>query len=136
MSRSVACIDFRNGKILIAKRIAHGEMGDRWEFPGGKIEKGEDFTAAIKREMLEEFGCGSKVFERLAEGSFEHKGKTCSVVAFRVQLENDGIKIPFKLTEHTQTAWVEPSEINRLAFVDSDLNIFSQIKKSLGIAEK
>ena len=136
MSRSVACIDYRNGKILIAKRIARGEMGDRWEFPGGKIEEGEDYTAAIKREMNEEFGCSCKIFEELAQGTFEHKGKTCSVVAFRVQLENDGISVAFKLTEHTQTAWVEPEEIRRRPFVDSDLNIFDQIKKSLGIAEK
>lgn len=136
MSRSVACIDYRNGKILIAKRIAHGEMGDRWEFPGGKIEKGEDFTAAIKREMQEEFGCECKVYEQLAQGTFEHKGKPCSVTAFRVQLENDGLSSPFKLTEHTETAWVLPSKISKLSFVDSDLNIFEQIKKSLGIAEK
>ena len=136
MSRSVACIDYRNGKILIAKRIARGEMGDRWEFPGGKIEEGEDYSAAIKREMLEEFGCGCKIFEELAQGSFEHKRKPCSVVAFRIQLENDGISEPFILTEHTQIAWVEPSEIRNLPFVDSDLNIFDQIKKSLGIAEK
>ena len=110
-------------------------MGDRWEFPGGKIEEGEDYTTAIKREMQEEFGCGCKVFEQLAQGTFEHKAKPCSVVAFRVQLENDGVSEPFKLTEHTQTAWVEPSQIIKLPFVDSDLNIFDQIKKSLGIAE-
>ena len=136
MSRSVACIDYRNGKLLIAKRIAHGEMGDRWEFPGGKLEQDEDYAAAIKREMNEEFGCGCKIFEELAQGQFEHKGKSCSVVAFRIQLENDGVSKPFVLTEHTQTAWVEPSEIRKLPFVDSDLNIFDQIKKSLGILEK
>ena len=136
MSRSVACIDYRNGKLLIAKRIAHGEMGDRWEFPGGKIEGDEDFFAAIKREMLEEFGCGCEIFEELAQGTFEHNGKSCSVVAFRVQLENDGSSVPFTLTEHTQTAWVAPEEIRRLPFVDSDLNIFDQIKKSLCITEK
>ena len=54
MSRSVACIDYRDGKILIAKRIVRGDMGGRWEFPGGKIEEGEDYSTAIKREMQEE----------------------------------------------------------------------------------
>lgn len=133
MSRSVACIDYRDGKILIAKRIAHGEMGDRWEFPGGKIEEGEDCITAIKREMQEEFGCDCQVFEQLAQGTFMHRGKECSVTAFRVTLSNDGITVPYNLTEHTQTAWVKPSEIAALSFVDSDLNIFGQIKKSLGI---
>ena len=136
MSRSVACIDYRDGKILIAKRIPHGQMGDRWEFPGGKLESGEDFTQAIKREMKEEFDCGCQVFEEVAQGTFFHKGKLCSVTAFKIRLDKDGISSPFKLTEHTQTAWVEPDQIEKLSFVDSDLNIWGQIKKSLGIAEK
>ena len=135
MSRSVACIDYRNGKILIAKRIMHGDMGGRWEFPGGKIEEGEDYSTAIKREMQEEFGCDCEVFEQLAQGNFIHSGKDCSVIAFRVELSNDGIKVPFTLTEHTQTDWVEPQKISQLNFVDSDINIFDQIKKSLGITE-
>ncbi len=133
MSRSVACIDYRDGKILIAKRIMRGDMGGRWEFPGGKIEDGEDYITAIKREMHEEFGCDCEVFEQLAQGTFIHDGKACSVTAFRVKLSNDGISIPFVLSEHTQTQWVELSQVNELNFVDSDINIFDQIKKSLGI---
>ena len=133
MSRSVACIDYRNGKLLIAKRKPTGDMGGRWEFPGGKIEEGEDFVQAIKREMQEEFGCDTEVFEQLAKGTFIHKNKECSVDAFRVALKNDGIKEPFTLTEHTETKWIEPSQINNLNFVDSDLGLFEQIKKSLGI---
>ena len=135
MSRSVACIDYRDGKILIAKRIVRGDMGGRWEFHGGKIEEGEDFSTAIKREIQEEFGCDCEVFEQLAQGTFVHNGKDCSVIAFRVKLSNDGLEKPFTLTEHTQTDWVEPCKINDLSFVDSDLNIFEQIKKSLGITE-
>ena len=96
MSRSVACIDYRDGKILIAKRIPHGQMGDRWEFPGGKLESGEDFTQAIKREMKEEFDCGCQVFEEVAQGTFFHKGKLCSVTAFKIRLDKDGISSPFK----------------------------------------
>lgn len=133
MSRSVACIDYRKGKILIAKRIPSGDMGGRWEFPGGKMKEGEEFIQAIKREMNEEFGCGCEVFEQLAEGTFEHKNKKCFLTAFRIQLNNDGIKSPFMLTEHTETKWVEPDQIKSLSFVDSDLGIFEQIKKSLGI---
>ena len=61
MSSSIACIDYRNGKFFIAKRQMTGDMGGRWEFPGGKIEEGEDFEIAIKREMKEEFGVDVKV---------------------------------------------------------------------------
>ena len=132
MSRSIACIDYRNGKLLVAKRKSGGDMGERWEFPGGKIEEGEDFTAAINREMLEEFGCKVKIFEPLAQANFVHKGNDCTVNAFRVEFENDGIKKPFTLTEHTKAEWVSPEQINRLSFVDSDLSLYPQIKKALG----
>ena len=132
MSRSIACIDYRNGKLLIAKRKSGGDMGERWEFPGGKIEEGEDFTQAINREMLEEFGCRVKIFEQLAKADFVHNGKNCTVNAFRVEFENDGTEKPFVLTEHTQTQWVSPDQILSRHFVDSDLSLFPQIKQSLG----
>ena len=133
MSHSVACIDYRNGKFLVAKRTLTGDMGGRWEFPGGKIEEGESYIQAIKREMMEEFGCGCEVFEKLAEGSFIHKNKECFVTAFKVSFEHDGIKVPFRLVDHTEIKWVQPVEIEKLSFVDSDLGLFEQIKKSLGI---
>ena len=132
MSRSIACIDYRNGKLLIAKRKSGGDMGERWEFPGGKIEEGEDFAQAINREMQEEFSCRVRIFEQLAKADFVHNGKNCTVNAFRVEFENDGTEKPFVLTEHTQTQWVSPDQILSRHFVDSDLSLFPQIKQSLG----
>ena len=129
MSRSVACIDIRDGKVFIAKRQNKGDMGGRWEFPGGKIDAGEDFAAAIKREMDEEFGVGVEVFEKLCEVTFEHKGKECFVDAFRVHFAEDGLSRRFTLTEHTDYKWEEFNKIPELNFVDSDLKIFDKLKK-------
>ena len=56
MNVSIACIVYQNGKILVARRNPTGDMGDRWEFPGGKQEAGETDETAIIREMNEEFG--------------------------------------------------------------------------------
>ena len=127
MSRSVACIDFRQGKVFLAKRQNKGDMGGRWEFPGGKIDGQENFESAIKREMQEEFGVDVEVFEKLCQVSFEHKGKKCSVDAFRVHFAEDGIKRPFTLTEHTDYAWEDYSRIPSLSFVDSDMKIYDKL---------
>ena len=79
MSRSIACIDYRDGKIFIAKRQMVGDMGGRWEFPGGKIEDGEDLQTAVVREMQEEFGVTVTVGRKITSGTFTHKGKPCTL---------------------------------------------------------
>ncbi|MBI3546539.1 MAG: Nudix family hydrolase [Gammaproteobacteria bacterium] len=43
-------------KIFITRRCANSHQGGKWEFPGGKIEPGEDTFAALKRELQEELG--------------------------------------------------------------------------------
>src|SRR3569832_773823 len=46
-----------DGRILIVRRSPDDRHNARlWEFPGGKVEKGQDLHAAAKREVLEETG--------------------------------------------------------------------------------
>ena len=129
MSRSIACIDYRNGKIFIAKRQQVGDMGGRWEFPGGKIEEGEDLETAVIREMQEEFGGTVKVGRKITSGSFLHRGKECTLEVLEVTFPHDGIEKRFELTEHTDYKWEDISVIPELNFVDSDLSIYNDVKK-------
>jgi len=133
MSKSVACIDYRKGKVFIAKRQNKGAMAGRWEFPGGKIEEGEDYTSAIKREMREEFSVDVDVGPQIAQASFEHNGKDCQVTAFFVSFAHDGIKQPFLLSEHTDYKWIDIEEIPSLNFVDSDLLLYKDIIEKINL---
>jgi A/G-specific adenine glycosylase len=47
--------------VLIDKRKENGLLGGLWEFPGGKVEAGEDFQTALVREIKEELGVELKV---------------------------------------------------------------------------
>ncbi len=131
MSNSVACIVYKNGKILVAHRIPKGDMGNRWEFPGGKVDAGETDQMAIVREMSEEFGVAAVPGEKITSCSFFHKDKECFLNAYLVQLEHDGLEKPYILTEHTEYKWVFPKEIENLNFVDSDLKIYPDVLKFL-----
>lgn len=131
MSYSVACIVYKDGKILVAHRIPKGDMGNRWEFPGGKVDAGETDQMAIVREMREEFGVKAVPGEKITSCSFFHKEKECFLNAYLVQLEHDGIEKPYVLTEHTGYKWVFPKEIENLSFVDSDLKIYPDVLKFL-----
>ena len=50
----VAAIIIKDDKYFIAQRNRNKHMGLSWEFPGGKVEEGESFEIALKREIEEE----------------------------------------------------------------------------------
>ena len=54
--KAVVAVIKRNNKFLIQKRSDQGLLAGMWEFPGGKIEKGETPNDALKREIKEELG--------------------------------------------------------------------------------
>ena len=134
MKNSVACVILgkspqTKNKILIAHRVQVGEMGGRWELPGGKVDDNESDRDAIVREMLEEFGESVLVGEQIASSSFERKGMTNTLRAYEVFFSNDGLEKPFVLTEHTEYKWVDFDNIPTDNFVDSDLKILPSVKK-------
>ena len=61
----VAALAERDGKLLIARRPEDRHMGGKWEFPGGKLEKGEEPYAAALRELREETGLTAKKWDYL-----------------------------------------------------------------------
>jgi 8-oxo-dGTP diphosphatase len=56
MKRVVAGLIVKDGKLLVCQRTRHQTMPLKWEFPGGKIEEGEQPRDALRRELEEELG--------------------------------------------------------------------------------
>ena len=57
----VAALVREGARVLVSRRRADQPMPLLWEFPGGKVEPGEDPVAALAREVREELGCGVRV---------------------------------------------------------------------------
>jgi 8-oxo-dGTP diphosphatase len=125
MEQSVACIIAEKGRIFIARRLPEGAMGGRWEFPGGKVEAGEDPVAAIHREFREEFASGVTVGALLGTAEFEHRDTKRQLLAYEVFPANQAGD--FVLAEHSEWEWVRPQEITRRPFVDSDLLLLDTV---------
>jgi 8-oxo-dGTP diphosphatase len=57
----VAAFVERRGRVLLSQRRADQSFPLAWEFPGGKVEPGEDLVSALVREIREELGCTIRV---------------------------------------------------------------------------
>ena len=123
--QSVAGIVLKNRSVFIAKRIPGGQMGERWEFPGGKVENGESPEVALQREYTEEFGVDVTVGAFIGSPVFTQYGEDSDLLAYEVSFNGEE---KFTLSEHTETGWSDIDKIPSLNFVDSDMLLYKTVK--------
>lgn len=128
MARSVAGIVWREGRVLLARRMPGGVNGGRWEFPGGKSERGEDPARSLAREFAEELGVEIAVGALLAVGSFRHRNIDFRLEAYLIELSSS----EFVLHEHEEVGWFTFAEARALELVPSDRSILPQLEAALG----
>lgn len=98
----------RNGFVLIAQRPQKGLLGGLWEFPGGKLQSGEDLQSCIQREIREELGVEITVGGSL--GTYKH-----AYTHFRITLHAFQCKLSEgepHLREHQAINWVPPEDLH------------------------
>lgn len=125
--RSVAGIAAKGRRFFIARRKPGGDLGCKWEFPGGKAEEHESDAQALIREYREELGVTVAVGPWVGTVSFEHQGKLFSLSAYRVFFDSEN----FNLAEHREWRWAALEEIETMDFAESDLKLLPFLKPNL-----
>ncbi len=82
---AAAAIVNADQQVLLAKRAPHRHQGDRWEFPGGKLDADETPVAALVRELQEELAITPTQFRRLLTLTHHYPDKSVRLHVFRVE---------------------------------------------------
>ena len=88
---AVAIITNSNDEILISRRSANQHQGNKWEFPGGKVEQGESVKEALNREIKEELGIEVLASTHFTQIDHEYKAvdpkqsKTVKLMVYEVK---------------------------------------------------
>lgn len=112
-----AAIVERDGKFLIARRAKGKHMGNKWEFPGGRIEDGESPEQCLQRELQEELGIAAIIKDFVAESVFDYGNKIVRLLGYKAEY----ISGDFKLTAHSEIKWVKIDEFNDFEFCAADI---------------
>lgn len=105
----VCAVIGRGGLVLLAQRAPDKLLPLKWEFPGGKVEPGEDPAAAIVREIREELGCDIAVARALPRFTHDYGRVVIEMIPFVCMLA-PGSPEPHP-HEHIAIAWVKPAEL-------------------------
>jgi 8-oxo-dGTP diphosphatase len=117
MKRVVAALIWQNGRILICQRTRHQPMPLKWEFPGGKIEEGEQPRDALRRELDEELGIGAEIGNEVARIRHEYPNgnsvelRFFDVRAYSGELENRIFR---------EIVWAVPADLAGYDFLEAD----------------
>jgi len=113
----VAAVIERDGLILIGQRKRTGRHPLKWEFPGGKVELGEDPLAGLARELREELGIDARIGEQLDAYDVRYADGPLTHLQFYRVVEFTGE--PANL-DFEQIAWTEPHRLRQLDFLEGD----------------
>jgi 8-oxo-dGTP diphosphatase len=130
----VTCAIIRNeeNEVLIVQR---GEATDhplKWEFPGGKLVKGESEEECIIREIKEELSMDIVICGRLPVVNHDYGQKQIKLIPFICDTLDE---LPF-LSEHLAYRWIVPEELSSIDFSEADIPVsesyFSLVSKEKG----
>jgi mutator protein MutT len=124
-----AAVIVRDGKVLICQRRPNQDFPMKWEFPGGKIEPGEETTAALRRELAEELGIEAEIGPEIARFGYKYPSADVLLIFFRVEIfQGEPVNKVFE-----QIRWVPPRMLSVYDLLEADYLILDKIQETVAV---
>ena len=115
--------------IIFVTQRGYGEFKGGWEFPGGKIEKGETPQEALKREIMEEIETEIEVGELIDTVEYDYETFHLSMDCFWCQL----IRGNLELLEAAEARWLTKETLKSVDWLPADSGLIEKIEKALAL---
>ena len=115
-----------DGRVLLTERPAGKSMAGLWEFPGGKIEAGEQPRDALRRELNEELGIDATIGDEVACLRHDYNNRSAvelrfySVREYKGEIENRIFK---------DMRWATRSDLPSFDFLEADLQLVKELSE-------
>ncbi|MFK0572051.1 (deoxy)nucleoside triphosphate pyrophosphohydrolase [Endozoicomonas sp.] len=103
--------------ILCALRSNTMSLPNLWEFPGGKIEEGEQPKETLRREIQEELGCDIEVFDLVEDTSYDYGNVIINLRTYHARIVADK-PVP---AEHAALLWLPVTSLQSLVWAPADI---------------
>ena len=121
----VAAVIVRNGKIFATQR-GYGEWKDWWEFPGGKIERGESPEEALQREIREELAIDIAIGRLLTTVDYDYPDFHLTMHCYLCHLKDD---IQPHLLEHEAARWLGKDNLEEVKWLPADVEAIKALNR-------
>lgn len=118
----IAGLVWLDGRVLIGQR-AEEKHGGLWEFPGGKLEKGETPRLCLQRELKEELGINAEIGELFLESNWLVGDKEIVLKTYQVKSFTGD---PTTLV-HRELSWRKPVELQKEFFLPADRPVVEKL---------
>jgi 8-oxo-dGTP diphosphatase len=125
----VAAVVIDRGRVLVTQRPRGSHLAGMWEFPGGKVEDGEDPRAALQRELREEIGVDANVGDVLEVTFHRYPEKDILLLFFHTSLQP--FSPPPSTLDVAAIAWRTYDELLDEDFPPADVTILERVRERL-----
>jgi 8-oxo-dGTP diphosphatase len=127
-----AAVLIEKGRVLLTQRKKGTHLAGAWEFPGGKVEPGEDPRDALVRELREEIGMDVSVGDPVEVTFHEYPEKSVLLLFFAVK-RRDGSPDPRPI-DVAAVKWAAVDELDDAQFPAADVSILTKVRVLLALS--